>query len=70
MKKRLRERNADQARELVRMTGMSHAQVNGQLNRDAGVGKITEATVEQLERRLRLADAWIRRLTGAPSRRT
>ena len=67
-KKLLRERNADQARELVRMTGMSHAQVNGQLNRDAGVGKITEATLVQLERRLRVADVWIRRLTGAPRR--
>lgn len=67
-KKLLRERNADQVRELVRMTGLGHAQVNGQLNKDAGVGKITEATLEQLERRLRVADSWIRRLTGAPLR--
>jgi superfamily II DNA or RNA helicase len=67
-KKLLRERNADQARELVRMTGMSHAQVNGRLNSDAGISKITEATITQLERRLRVADSWIRRLTGAPLR--
>jgi hypothetical protein len=50
------------------MTGMSHAQVNGRLNSDAGISKITEATITQLERRLRVADSWIRRLTGAPLR--
>jgi len=63
-KKELRDANANRVRELVQMTGLGHAQVNGQLNRDAGVDKITEATVVQLERRLRVADSWIRRLVG------
>ena len=63
-KKELRDVNANRVRELVQMTGLGHAQVNGQLNRDAGVDKITEATVVQLERRLRVADSWIRRLVG------
>ena len=35
---------------------------NAELNRLAGVRRVTEATVEQLERRLRHAEAWYRRL--------
>lgn len=44
----LRDENAARARELVRRTGMTHAQVNAELNRLSGVRKIAEATVEQL----------------------
>jgi superfamily II DNA or RNA helicase len=61
-KAHLREENADWARDLVRVTGLSHAQVNSELNRLSGVGKVSEATVEQLERRLQAAESWFRRL--------
>ena len=61
-KAHLRAENADWARDLVRVTGMTHAQVNAELNRSSGVGKVSEATVEQLERRLQAAEAWLRRL--------
>jgi hypothetical protein len=44
------------------VTGMTHAQVNGELNRLSSVSKVSEATVEQLERRLQAAEAWYRRL--------
>jgi len=61
-KAHLREENADWARDLVRVTGLTHAQVNSELNRLSGVSKVSEATVEQLERRLQAAEAWFRRL--------
>jgi superfamily II DNA or RNA helicase len=61
-KTRLRHANADLARSLVHKTGWSHAQVNAELNRLAGVSRVTEATLEQLERRLRQAEHWYRRL--------
>ena len=60
--KEARQRNADLARSLVHKTGWSHAQVNAELNRLAGVRKVTEATLEQLERRLRQAERWYHRL--------
>jgi len=44
------------------MSGLTHAQVNGELNRLSGVGKVSEATVEQLETRLAHADRWLTRL--------
>ncbi len=61
-KAHLRSENADWARDLVRLTGLTHAQVNGELNRQSGVKRISEATVEQLERRLAAAEGWLRRL--------
>lgn len=61
-KRELRADNAERARELARLTGRSHASVNAELNRMAGIRRITEATAVQLERRLRHADAWLRRL--------
>ena len=71
-RERLREANADRVLELVRLTGTSHAQVNGELNRLAGVGRVSEATVEDLQRRLVQADRWLDRLVGrrAGTRRT
>ena len=60
-KRLLRDRNADRVRELVRTTGLSHQQVNFELNRLSGLERITEATGEQLERRLHHADTWLRR---------
>jgi superfamily II DNA or RNA helicase len=55
----LRDENASVARELVRRTRLTHAQVNAELNRLSGVGRVSEATVEQLERRLASADRWL-----------
>ena len=60
-KNRLREANAELARALVARTGMQHAQVNAEMNRLAGIGKVSEATLEQLERRLRYGESWYRR---------
>jgi len=56
----LRERNADLARELVHATGWSHPAVNAELNRLASVRQVSQATVEQLERRLDLGRRWLR----------
>ena len=60
-KKRLREQNAEVVIMLVRRTGQTHAQVNGELNRLSGVGRITEATVAQLRTRLDAAERWAKR---------
>ena len=55
-KRRLREQNAEIVAALVRRTGQTHAQINGELNRLSGVGRITEATVGQLQRRLEVGE--------------
>ncbi|MGI8939876.1 MAG: DEAD/DEAH box helicase [Iamia sp.] len=60
-KKRLRDLNAELARDLVRTTGWSHAQVNKELNRIAGVTRVTEATVTQLRTRLDKGNRWLSR---------
>ena len=57
-KDQLRVANADVARDIARAANMTHAQVNAELNRLSGVRRITEATVEQLEIRLRHGDRW------------
>jgi superfamily II DNA or RNA helicase len=59
VKQRLRDANAEVARELSRRTGLTHAQVNGELNRRTGIQRIAQATLGQLERRLRMADRWM-----------
>lgn len=61
-KDELRNDNANAARDLARRTGQSHAFINAELNRLAGVRRITEATVAQLEARLRHAEGWLARL--------
>lgn len=58
----LRTRNADVAKRLVDMTGWNHARVQAEMNRLAGVTSVASATVDQLERRLRYAESWLRRL--------
>ena len=55
-KKRLRERNAELVAVLVRRTGQTHPQINSELNRLAGIDRISEATVRQLEKRLEVAE--------------
>jgi len=60
----LRARNAFVAQRLVDLTGMAHGKVNAEMNRLAGVAKVQSATTEQLERRLRYAESWLRRARG------
>ncbi len=59
-RERLRRINTDLAKELVGLTGRTHAAVNGELNRRARVTKISEATIVQLNRRARAAEEWVR----------
>lgn len=61
-KEDLRTRNAELARKLIDYTGWKPQRVQSEMNRLAGVSKISMATTEQLERRLRYADSWYRRL--------
>ncbi|MDQ2724813.1 MAG: DEAD/DEAH box helicase [Actinomycetota bacterium] len=68
-KRRLRDANAELARDLVRRSGWPHPQVHAELNRLAGIRKVTEATVDQLEKRLRHAEKWYSRLTTRPTPR-
>jgi len=56
----LREANAALTRRIARLTGLSHAQVNGELNRRVGLERVSEATIAQLERRRDHASAWLR----------
>ena len=60
----LRARNAFVAQRLVDITGLGHGKVNAEMNRLAGVAKVSAATTEQLERRLRYAESWLRRARG------
>jgi hypothetical protein len=57
---RLRRVNSDLTKELVDLTGRPHSQVNAELNRRAGVAKVSEATIMQLNRRSRAAEEWLR----------
>ena|GEM_PF-117663 len=58
----LRTRNAHVAKRLVDMTGWSHSKVQGEMNNLAGVSRVATATNEQLARRLRYSESWLRRL--------
>jgi superfamily II DNA or RNA helicase len=58
-KARLRASNTSLARDLARWTGMTHAQVNGELNRLVGLQRIGDATADQLDRRLTHARRWM-----------
>jgi superfamily II DNA or RNA helicase len=58
----LRTRNAHVAKRLVDVTGWSHGKVQGEMNRLAGITRVASATTDQLERRLRYAESWLRRL--------
>lgn len=63
-KELLREANASRSRLISRHTGQSHAAVNAELNRVSGMVKVSQATVEQLEKRLAKADAWLRQASA------
>jgi superfamily II DNA or RNA helicase len=58
-KRFLRDANAALARDLARRTNLSHAKVNAELNKRAGVVKISQATVPELRKRLRAAERWL-----------
>jgi superfamily II DNA or RNA helicase len=61
----LRTRNTEVAKRVVDLTGWGHARVQGEMNRLAGVRSVSTATIDQLERRLRYSESWLRRLRGA-----
>lgn len=58
-RRRLRDANAAIVRHICRITGMSHSQVNAELNRRVGIERIGEATIAQLERRRDQASRWL-----------
>ncbi|HWH15045.1 MAG TPA: DEAD/DEAH box helicase family protein [Miltoncostaeaceae bacterium] len=60
----LRDANASAVRLLSRTTGLSHAQVNQELNRLAGVRTVGEATLDQLQRRRDHAERWLQRASA------
>jgi superfamily II DNA or RNA helicase len=60
-RRQLRELNSDAVRDLVHVTGKSHAELNNELNRKVGIKSISLATAKQLEQRLTAAKAWRRR---------
>ncbi len=60
-RRELREANSELVRELVHSTGKGHAELNADLNRKAGIRRVSEATVKQLEQRLELARRWLLR---------
>ena len=61
-KDRLRAANAEAAKDIARVSGLSYAAVNLELNRSAGLRRVTEATEEQLQTRLHAARRWQWRL--------
>lgn len=61
-RRQLRELNAQLADAAARLTGMTHAQANRELNRLAGITSVGQATAAQLERRVEVGRAWLTRL--------
>jgi hypothetical protein len=59
-RRQLREQNSEAVADLARMTGKSHAEMNGELNRRVRIRRISEATVRQLQQRLELARKMLR----------
>jgi superfamily II DNA or RNA helicase len=60
-KRELRQANTDRVRMLTHLTGLTPEVVHARLNQEAGIVRIGEATVRDLERRMKLADKWIDR---------
>jgi len=61
-RKQLRSWNTERAQELSRRAGMTHAEINAELNRRTGIRRVSEATLPQLARRLQIADHWRKQL--------
>lgn len=62
----LRDANAVLVRAIAGATGMTHAQVNGELNRMSGLRRVAEADSDALERRRAAGAQWLARV-GARS---
>lgn len=60
-KEELREQNLAIAKSLVDFTGWTHAKVQKELNRLAGIESVGSATNKQLEQRARYGEGWLRR---------
>jgi superfamily II DNA or RNA helicase len=60
-RRQLREQNSEAIADLARSTGKGHAELNTDLNRRAGIRRISEASVKQLQQRLELARKMLRR---------
>ena len=58
VKDRLRVANAEAAKDIARWSGLTYAAVNLELNRNAGIKRVTEATEGQLQTRLQAARRW------------
>jgi len=58
LKDRLRVANAEAAKDIARVSGLTFAAVNLELNRLAGIRRVTEATETQLHARLQAARRW------------
>jgi superfamily II DNA or RNA helicase len=61
-KDRLRIANAEAAKDIARVSGRTFAAVNQELNRQAGIRRVTEATGSELQARLQVARRWQWRL--------
>ena len=59
----LRDANSVIVRAIAGRTGMTHAQVNGELNRMSGVTSVAQASADDLERRRDKGAKWLARLT-------
>lgn len=59
LRKELRQANSDRVHMLCNLTGMSPREVNGKLNASSGVQSVEQATLKQLQARLREADKWL-----------
>lgn|GEM_PF-2011259 len=60
----LRDANAVLVRAIAGATGMSHAQVNGELNRLSGVSRVAEADADALDRRRSEGARWLTRISA------
>lgn len=61
-KRELRQANTDRVRMITHLSGLTPEVVHARLNQETGIGSIGEATVRDLQKRLRQADRWIDRL--------
>ncbi len=59
-RERLRKVNASLASDLAKHTGMGHAEVNKELNKQAGITSIAQASVMKLNKRIRCAERWLK----------
>lgn len=67
-KRLLRLANAQLAQELALIKGLDPRRVNAELNRRAGITKVAQASIEELERRLAHAEAWFGAGGAGPAR--